>query len=291
MWDPPSDMELAPGKPGKPSLARRMRDQSVALAARASGAPWLNVASHEVIITHFGSGRHKTLRGTWEVPADVYWIHVLAVGGGGAGGSYPLGTPFGYGGGGGAGGVCERTIPVYPGQDLPITIGAGGYPHGYVIYPGGSRPVADPTVDTTLDNFQPGDGSRTTVGEPPHHVLALGGKRGSALGDGGAGGSGEPYSVVVGGQEIVVPRIPGASGEDAVPIFGASQRSGRGADGLFGGGGRERDLNAADTRTQIHGTGPGAGGAGGMGVLGNSPDKELRRLGGMGHNGIVIIRY
>ena len=40
-WDPPSDAELAPDKPGKASIARRLRDLFLALAQRASGSSWI----------------------------------------------------------------------------------------------------------------------------------------------------------------------------------------------------------------------------------------------------------
>ncbi len=280
-WDPPSDAELAPGKPGKPSLARRIRDLSPALAERASGAPWLNAAAEEVVIKDFGRirGHGLNLVGSWTVPEDVYWIHVLACGGGGSGGEGASGGN-GIGGGGGAGGICRRTFPVTPGQEIPVTIGAGGNTRG-----------VDSSVDTTLDGFVMGDGARTTVGTPPYHVVALGGKCGGSglLGAaGGAGAPGDPYVVVIDGVETVVPRIPGARGHAGVFTLVSLTlvtRSGQGADSFLGGGGRAKFSPLPDSDFD-GGSAPGAGGGGGISTSGST-----KRQGGVGANGIVIIRY
>jgi hypothetical protein len=232
----------------------------------------------------------RTLKGTWAVPAEVYWIHVWALGGGGAGGSKAAhGAAFLVGGGGGAGGICERTIPVTPGQEIPITIGAGGYPEGFVTPPpGGVSVIADGTVDTTLDDFQPGDGARTTVGMPPYHVIALGGKRGEAVSaEGGDGASGESYTVVIDGVEVVVPRIAGAAGESGFVSLGLGiTRSGKGADSFFGGGGVVRSSADPAQAGAGNASRAGAGGAGGFGLIDNRD-----RYGGTGGNGLVIIRY
>ncbi|MGL4668601.1 MAG: hypothetical protein ACRCWR_11830, partial [Saezia sp.] len=62
--------------------------------------------------------------GIFTVPAGVFRVRVRLVGGGGgAGGSY---TSLRTGGGGGGGGYAEGFVDVTPGQQIPVTVGAGG---------------------------------------------------------------------------------------------------------------------------------------------------------------------
>ncbi|MCK5941731.1 MAG: hypothetical protein KAI24_07175 [Planctomycetes bacterium] len=65
---------------------------------------------------------------TWQVPANVTSVHVIADGG--QGGASFAGT-------GGAGGRIEATVPVMPGSQLVILVGGAGEDAGWPVTGGG----------------------------------------------------------------------------------------------------------------------------------------------------------
>jgi hypothetical protein len=71
-----ADDEMLPGRPGKTSLFFRLRNDPLAVAQRDSGAPWLNGV---------GGSQAYSANGTFVVPAGVFRLRVIAVGGGGGG--------------------------------------------------------------------------------------------------------------------------------------------------------------------------------------------------------------
>lgn len=77
-----------------------------------------------------GEQLHLSGSGNFTVPAGVYVLHCLWVGGGGGGGGNGDGNSGNNnsqpGAGGGRGGVLYRKVPVTPGQLIPYSIGAGG---------------------------------------------------------------------------------------------------------------------------------------------------------------------
>ena len=77
-WTDIPDSDLDPEQPITSTLAVAWRNNPIALAERASGAPWLNGVGASEILT--GSG-------TWTVPAEVYRVRVIRIGAGGGGGS------------------------------------------------------------------------------------------------------------------------------------------------------------------------------------------------------------
>lgn len=289
-WSPPSDSDLAADKPAKASHARRVRDLFPSLAARESGAPWLNGIGAIALAKYGPSGLFATggllfafpsggLRGTFTVPAGVTRIEVTVVGGGGCGGDAQntIGSAGpSAGGGGGAGAVYITVIEVQPGEVFPLTIGAGGHPTLISQY-----------VDTSLDSFQIGDGGRTTFGVWPRIAVAGGGRRGLAgdgSGDEGKGGAGGT-TVLVQGDQPIIPWVEGAAGGRAlrvVPGGSGVVRSGRGARSLLGAGGESRITVAGGENAPC----PGAGGGGAY--PGTFPGTAV---GGLGASGIVILRY
>jgi len=129
-----------------------------------------------------------TASGNFLVPAGVTKIRVKAVAGGGGGGgaSSNGGAPFGgnpgTGTSGGAGETREGIFSVTPGQNIAITIGAGGA--------GGAGNAAG-----AGSNGSPG--GNTIIGAPVN-MTANGGSNGTATGGagtGGSGGSGGSYSI------------------------------------------------------------------------------------------------
>lgn len=284
-WDPPSDSDLAADKPAKASDARRVRDLFEAVAARDTGAPWLNGrGAYEVLSAFSFSGAPNPnatyLRGNWTVPDGVTTIEVIAIGGGGCGGEAQntVGSDGASGGGGGgAGAVQIRVLEVSPGEVFPVTLGAGGHPT-----------EVSPFIDTTLDDWELGDGGRTTFGVFPRVAVAGGGRRGydgdgtSTEGLGGEGGT----TVILDGSIPSNPTIEGAAGGRAfrsVPSGGSGPLySGRGARSIMGAGGAGRV-------TGVGGNNAPCSGAGGGGAY---PDAfPSGTVGGLGGNGIVILRY
>ena len=280
-WNPPADVDLGVGKPGKPSLVRAIRDLPSALAERASGAPWLNGIGALIIFNRAGyilsqppwSGEYS-LEATWVVPANVYRLDATIVGGGGSGGDGNSNSTTGFeaigGGGGGAGAVNRLVIDVEPDQVYQIKIGAGG-----------RLEAVHPSVDTGLDGFEIGDGARTAFGP----FVAAGGQAGHRGSLGGGGGTG-------GGQtDGGNPTYSGADGKPALNVdtYNLGQlRSGSGAPSTFGGGAPGRNdvgdgYSAFDTILSIYGS----GGGGGHPVDGILDSKD----GGRGANGVVIVRY
>lgn len=63
---------------------------------------------------------------TWNCPADVTAVEVIAVSGGGGGGGHDGSTNSIVGGGGGGGGLVRTFLTVVPSTAYTITIGAGG---------------------------------------------------------------------------------------------------------------------------------------------------------------------
>ena len=123
---------------------------------------------------------------------------VVGAGGGGGGAWVSPGDQFYSGGGGGSGGYINTSLFITPGQNLSISIGAGGgagYYGGYGVYGGNG-----------------GDGNSTSLGD----IIATGGGGGKAMPSYGTGGGvgGFPggvngnnggykqYSVTAGGDNV-----------------------------------------------------------------------------------------
>jgi len=179
---------------------------------------------------------------TFTVPANITRLHVLVVGGGGSGGHQ-------VGGGGGGGGYVEiPSYPVYPGQVIPLQVGAGGpapsfQPSNNMAYPGTPSYLGEVIA-------LGGGGGGSHIG--PGGGIPTGNGPGGPGGNGGGGGSG-----------------PGGNGYGS-STQGSYQQFGAVGYGFPGGNG--------------HPGGPwcggGGGGAGGRGRNGNS-----QPTGGTGGNG------
>ena len=134
-----------------------------------------------------------TSSGTFTVPNGVTQIRVFCVGGGGAGGfsAYSMrsgrhgdswmdtneGETQGGGGGGGGGYVTNTTMNVTPGQQISVTIGAGGTYSQYTMWYYNSNPSeAAGTVARWRRGSSGGKGGTTYCGS----VSAAGGNGGGA---------------------------------------------------------------------------------------------------------------
>ena len=190
----------------------------------------------------------------WTVPAGVYSINVVAVGGGGGGKSWN-GGPDNPGCGGGGGALAyANNISVIPGTTYTITVGGPGASGE------GSMPKAGDGGDSSFSTLivaGGGKGGTTLLGGAGGTVIAgtggAGGRGGDRLdgrptGGGGAGG----YSGT------------GGNGGNNYTVF-----AGNGSGGGGGGGG------SADPGFTF------AQSAGGVGLLGQGTNG----IGGKGHNG------
>lgn len=172
---------------------------------------------------------------SWTCPAGVYYVCVVAVGGGGG----SLGsTAFGVGGGGGGLGWINN-YPVTPGNSYTVTVGAGG---GAGNPTGGAGGNSFFVSTGTVCGF--GGGGATTGG---------GGSGGTCFPatQGGNGGLGGYTSVTAGGGG----GAGGYSGNGGAGGVAAASGS-NGAGGGGGGGGGSNGTNGA------------GGGGGGVGILG-----------------------
>lgn len=178
---------------------------------------------------------------SWTAPAGVTSVSVLAVGGGGSGGSQVF--PKTGGGGGGLG--WKNAIPVVPGQSYTVVVGVGG-PNGS-SGPGGNSYFINTSTVAGLG----GAGGDT------------GGGGGGFAGDGGASGGN-------GGVPILSTNFSGGGGGAggyrtrtvATSGNGGTDGTNTGVAGEFGGGGG----GGASTRTGAPTgfSGPG----GGVGIFG-----------------------
>jgi gliding motility-associated-like protein len=193
---------------------------------------------------------------TFTVPACVYSIQVICIGGGGAG--------YGMSGGGGGGGGAMASkigIAVTPGQTYTLMVGSGGA--GSANNAGGNG--GNSVFGANLVVAQGGRGATSTTG-------GTGGVAGSSVGDvinpGGNGGN----SGAAGGAGTGNSPGGGGGGSNG----GAAGAGGTGA-GSGGNGGAGGANNAAGSAGNI----PGGGGGGAGGNF----------AGGNGGRGIVIVSY
>ncbi|MDQ2698781.1 MAG: hypothetical protein M3Y46_08315, partial [Actinomycetota bacterium] len=227
----------------------------------------------------------------WVVPAGVYSIDVVAVGGaGGAGGDF-LNDGL-YGGAGGAGATVTTTIFVTPGETIDILIGLAGTDGESIFSPGiggaGYTEGGDGAYGGVLANSGGGGGGSTSVqvdGDTDPVVIAGGGGGGGGRGGllttcaGGAGGDGADAGedAVAGGfcnanQDGGDAGVDAAlNGEDAQgspdPIVANAVLGGSGGGG--GGDGKAGTLNLAGILDNS-----GGGGGGGGASLGGSVSIE-----------------
>ena len=197
--------------------------------------------------------RTYTSSGTWTKPLGLKYIIVEVVGGGG-GGAGSGNSKGNSGSGGGAGGYTRKIIP----NSLlltteSVTVGVGGN--------GG-----DINGNTGFD------GTTSLFGI---HCFATGGKGGISVffsnGQGGQGGLGNGGDVnIIGG---------GGGGGSSLGNTGIGTTGGTGGESFFGGTTAGSGLDANGILSQQYGSGGGGG----------SYINGVRKIGGNGGNGIVII--
>lgn len=196
------------------------------------------------------------------VPAGVYKVYGICVGGGGgAGGMGAQSTTASYpAGSGGAGGFSEGWFDVLPGDSIAITVGAGGT--------GGTGSSSSDAGSRGNDGNNGGTSSIASL------MAATGGAGGgghSAAGGGGGTGTGGQINGVGGmGTDGGGGRTPNVGG-----IGGTSK---------LGGGGRAATVYASGVCDGK------AAGSGGGGVYDSWQSQALSR-GGNGAAGIVILQY
>lgn len=201
------------------------------------------------------------------VPAGVYQISAVAIGGGGGGsGADGARTETNTGGGGGA--LAYGTIPVTPGELLTVVVGAGGTaPSGN---PGGTGGISSIIrgVTTLLSGGGGGLGRERSVTAGTAGVS--GGTARQGGGNGGAGGT-------------------------AAALAASGGTGGGGAGGYSGNGGTGGNLTSNGSTGAGGGGGGGggrtgttaviAGSGGGVGIFGSGADGTGGTAGGGGGNG------
>ncbi|MDB4946241.1 MAG: Protein of unknown function precursor, partial [Labilithrix sp.] len=236
------------------------------LADRTAYLKALNVDRYDIM---------PSLSGSWTCPEGVYWVDVIAWGGGGGGGCGTPGTsgspsttaPLGGGGGGGA--ILTRTrCPVVPGTTYPYFVGAGG--SGGAGLAGGNSGANGGT-----------DGTDSIFGPFVGGIIVGRGAQGGAAPGSPFGAATNVYPFVPGGQAVrqtypqgaVRSATPMAS---ALPLPPAPQAGGQGGGATFSGQASEGGGSAQGLPGGLPGTpgstitnlGGGAGGGGGAGPAG-----------------------
>lgn len=241
----------------------------------------------------------------WTVPARVTSVDVLVVGGGGGGGGGS------WGGGGGAGGVLyAEDLTVGNGDDIAITVGAGGAGKGdNGPSNGGDSKFGDATADGGgAGGYKDDDGNGQNGGSGGgasntyvrgETVLSAsspwqtsgneGGDDGGELHKAGGGGGGADLP---GSDSDGFANGNGGDGGDGKTFAitgqevdyaggGGGSGSSSGGDGGDGGGGDGGDggTQTRDGADGVDGLGGGGGAGGGFGAGGN------------GGSGVVIVRY
>ena len=161
------------------------------------------------------------------VPANVYEIYAVIVGGGGGGAGSEGDRDEGHGGGGG-GALAYGTIPVSPGETLTFTVGTGGNGGGQ-----GNNGQA---------------GGNTTIARAGTVLIQAGG---------GAGGQAESSAAAAGGVSSGTFRTGGGNGGNGGASGTNNGSGGGGAGGYSGNGG-----NGGGTGAGTNGAGGGGGGGG-----------------------------
>jgi len=221
---------------------------------------------------------------TWTAPTGVNEVSVVAVGGGG-GGNRGTGGQSGGGAGGGLG--WKYAIPVVPGEDYTVVVGAGG--------------VRDTDSDGGYNSTDGGDSYFISAGT----VAGLGGQRGQENiggtgggyvgdggGNGGRGGNGDGDDSGGGGGAGGYTGNGGAGGNPDQNGGNGSGGGGGGAgsgdsDDASGGGGGvgidgqgDSGLGSAESTADSNGGGGGSGGQ--DGTRGASPQGNGGQYGGGG---------
>lgn len=227
-----------------------------------------------------------TASGTWNCPAGVTTVTVECWGGGGAGGSV---TNAGSGtsntstaGGGGAGGAyaIKTNIPVTPGMNYTVTVGAGGTPPALPPIDGTHGDGGDSWFNTMVTVLAKGGGG----GISKNALRPAQGNGGScpvgSLGDivnlGGSGANGNGM--------LNIQNSGGGGGSGGITNMGLQGGSPFGATAVTGGGSGGNGSSSSSTGSA--GGSPGGGGGGG-----NAAGQNTAKLGGAGAGGKVAITY
>ncbi|WP_029046254.1 hypothetical protein [Cupriavidus sp. amp6] len=216
---------------------------------------WFRVATHPggvaIVITATGSGTHLITNPKWfKATHNPEWVEAEVQGAGGGGGTSTLGTATGGGGGGYSKLRCSAlALP----ESLDIVVGAGGKPgatDGSFGFPGGT---------TSLGIVVSATGGKGGIGSVTSSMLL------GVLGGDGVGGD------------------MNIRGEGSSPVqMTAYANYSRGGDSMLGFGGMGA-IRISGATPAPHGTGRGAGGAGGNSSTGGF-------MTGRGSDGLVILR-
>lgn len=208
-----------------------------------------------------------TTSGTWTVPEGVHEVEVMLFGGGGAG-YYRQSSSVNSGGGGGSGYMNRGKFYVTPGQQIPVTIGAGATDYSS---DGGTTSFGDMlsanggqsgSFYKGGDGFAGGGGYADSSENVPYRFA------GHGVGGGDGGWHGHELSRLFRGVSTATAQ----GGDLYVSSSSTSSRAGGGGGGMNGGNGGKGGPNGGGggggygikklTSGTSGGTGYGAGGGG-----------------------------
>jgi hypothetical protein len=199
----------------------------------------------------------------YTVPAGVYGLHVVLVGGSGASGTdsnIQVAGVYGHGGAGGQGSQVVADLPVHPGENLNVNIGASGVSSGEFIvneWLGGGPPGLE-TIHPQSSGGQGGGASAIDNCDDcgfvpfPNSILAIaggggGGGGGGSIMNGGSGGTGGSSSSNMNGGNGRGILFFGNGGGGGTATAGGSGGSGNGNDSGTAGGALNGGVGAVRT--------------------------------------------
>lgn len=235
-----------------------------------------------------------TSSGTWTVPAGVRAVNIHCTGGGGGGFSTTIANIAGGGGGGGGGYTAYRNgINVTPGQQIPITVGAGAPP--------GDNPAQAGTSSAGSLASAPGGYSGGERGSGVDVLVTITPQKGGNGGSGGGVGNANLRGVDEGpggsngGNGAGNKYFSGGTGQNS-----STREFGAGAGTLYsGGGGGARNYQVGTSSLGKGGAGGGGDGyyylhaakGGAAGTGGGGGGGAGNNQGGAGGSGNVIITW
>lgn len=243
--------------------------------AYASGSPsdmWGNTLNAVAATTARGQ-QAFTSSTIFTIPEGIRNIDIFCVGGGGGGGAGDKIAPANAGGGGGAGYTTyQKAIPVAPGQQINIVVGAGGE---------GGKP--------SIGNFGKDGGLSKVIINGQDYCIANGGS--GAFGSGGKGGSGGGGAGRATGGASNPGGNGGSDGSNGFvgyfpPGLGqgtTTKAFGEWSNTLYAGGGGGGGNGQTDNTWR--GFGGAGGGGNGADVMGNSGSNGTAGTGGGGGGG------
>ena len=253
-----------------------------------TGRMYGNYADQSVTNTQVRGQQAFTSSGVFTIPAYVYNVQIFVVGGGGSGGDWSTGYPFDAGGGGG-GYTNTGAFNVTPGQQLSITIGAGGsLANGGTTSVSGLISASGGYAGYVYADHNGGGNGGSGGGGGSNKSGGSDGNDGVGTSKNYVGGIGQHTTTRAFGESSNT-LYAGGGGSGYAPNYSASQVGGPGGAGGGGNGAYAGEISSTAATPGSFGTG--GGGGGGFYDYDNDNYHSWSAKWAPGGSGICIIRW